>query len=529
MKKIDFLDWSLDAWFLALCLMLCVTCMAFSCSLNAQEKDTVVLRDSAATEGDSVDTFNATVQNVVNETRRIVKRRAQAASRFLNERYIIVIDPGHGGTKYIDKGNSAKLDGIEYHEKDMMFEYAQLVEKKLAAAGYEGLRKTKEAADDSSLSIYTRAGRAAQFGKNAGKKVLFVSLHWNNFEDPSVGGTEIYIKESQNYKSRKLAEFLRGSMSHILQMHGAGQNITGIVERDYRVLREMDTGVLIEIGYASNPGDLRKMLSQKDEIATAMVNGIDAFAEYMQEQEAQKQLPNDDPKKAAEDAKLAEIPSIPFGWSWRKKDISADVDHLMKRYDGMYEKVTTEKEIYLTFDCGWENGYTPKILDVLKANEVKAAFFITGGYLKSAEDVVARMVQEGHIVGNHSVNHLSMPQLKVREMKREILGLEQDFYDLFEMKMNYFRPPSGEWSRRSLAVTQALGYKTVFWSFAYDDWDVQAQHGRDYAYKKITQNVRPGVIILLHAVSKDNYEALDAVIKDLRKDGYVFKSLNEIK
>ncbi len=491
-------------------------------------------KDSTQTTGDSLKTdstgtFVSTIQKTLFETRRIVKRQLANPARFINEHYIIVVDPGHGGTRFIDKGFSATYDGKEYYEKDIAWDYALLVQKKLIEAGYEGVTKTKEMVNDTSLSIFTRAGRAAKAGKDAGKKVLFVSLHWNNFEDKNVHGTEIYIKESNNYKSRKLAEYIRGTLGQIMEMHGAGENVTGIIERDYRVLRELDTGVLIELGYASNDSDLLKMLNHQDEIAASIVQGIDAFSGYLQEQDAAKNLAIDeDPKKKQEDYNLSQIPSIPFGWSWKKKDIIGPVDDVVRRYKGIYEKSTTEKEIVLTFDCGYENGLTPVILDILKENNVKAAFFITGGYLKQAEGIVQRMVNEGHIVGNHSVNHLSMPQLSVKEMKKEVLGLEREFYDRFEKKMNYFRPPSGEWSRRTLAVVQSLGYRMVFWSFAYEDWDTANQHGKDFAYKKIMANIRPGVVILLHSVSKDNSEALDSIIKDLKKDGYQFKSLDDI-
>lgn len=486
----------------------------------------IALQDSLR--GDST-TFTGTVQQIVSESRRVVKRKLEHPSRFLNQQYVIVLDPGHGGTKYIDKGFSAVHEGVEYYEKDIAWDYANLVEQKLIAEGYTGIKKTKSSANDSSLSIYTRPGRVVKIGSDAGKKVLLISFHWNNFDDPSVHGTEIYIKERHNNKSRKLAEYIRGTLSQILEMHGVGQNVTGIVERDYKMLRELDTGVLIELGYASNPGDLKKMLFRKDEIANAIVQGVNAFAEFLQEQDVQKGEPDTDPQQVRDEYRLSEVPNIPFGWSWKKKDITVWIDELMRRYDGMYEKATTEKEIFLTFDCGYENGYTPKILDVLKANNVPAAFFITGGYLKQAEDVVQRMLAEGHIVGNHSVNHLSMPQLRVREMRREILGLEQEFYDRFEKRMIYFRPPSGEWSRRALAVTEYLGYKTVFWSFAYDDWDTSVIRGKDFAYNKIMPQVRPGLILLLHAVSKDNMEALDTIIKDLKKDGYRFGSLDEIQ
>lgn len=489
-----------------------------------------IIQDSSKKQAgeDTSNIVTGAIQDILLEARRTIRRGVQLPNKFINDHYVIVLDPGHGGTKYIDKGFSATLDGIEYFEKDIVWEYAQVIEKKLISEGYQGIKLTKTAANDSSLSIHTRAARARKFGTDVNKKVLFVSLHWNNFEHPSVHGTEIYIKEDHNYRSRKLAEFIRGTLGQIMQMHGQGQNITGIIERDYKVLREMDTGVLIELGFASNEADLKKMLNNKNEIAGAIVQGIDAFAYYLQSLDAKDQK-EDDPQKLAEDKRLASLPSIPFGWSWRKQDISQPIRDLLSQYHAIYENTEPGKNIYLTFDCGYENGYTPKILDILKSNDAKAAFFITGGYLKQAPEVVERMIKDGHIIGNHSANHLSQPQLSARDAKNEILGLERDFFDLFEKKMTYFRPPSGEFSRRSLAVASSLGYRTIFWSLAYDDWDTNLQRGKEFAYNKIVNGARDGVIVLMHAVSKDNAEAMDSIIKELRKQGYEFKTLDDIK
>ena len=195
---------------------------------------------------------------------------------------------------------------------------------------------------------------------------------------------------------------------------------------------------------------------------------------------------------------------------------------MVTKYGGVYIGDTSKKVLYLTFDEGYENGYTPKILDTLKANNVKAAFFITGAYLKQSPDLVKRMVDEGHIVANHSVNHPSMPTVSYSAFEKEILDLEKNFSEKFGKGMTYFRPPMGEFSERSLAATQQLGYKTVMWSFHYLDYDVNNQKGADYAYKKVMDNLHNGMVLLLHAVSKDNAEALDRIIKDAQAQGYTF-------
>jgi peptidoglycan-N-acetylmuramic acid deacetylase len=477
---------------------------------------------------DSVQKVSAIVQRVLLETRRMIERRSQLPVKFINDNYLLVIDPGHGGTKYIDKGSSASLDGKEYNENDVAWDYAVALEHKLLSAGYESVKKTKAAAADSTLSIHNRADIANKFAKETKKKIIFISLHWNNFEDHAIKGAEIYIKEKHNFKSRKLAEFIQGGLTQIMGAHGKGLETTGIVERDYKVLREVETGVLIELGFASNPNDLRKIIYQKDDVVRAIFEGTDAFATYLQSLDQQKTSNGSDESKKHEDKLLSALDNQPLEWSWRKADISKSTKDLLKTYNGIYDCETAEKTIYLTFDCGYDNGNTAKILDVLKTDSVKACFFITGAFLKYNKDLVQRMLKDGHVIGNHSQNHIGLPKLNTGEMREEILALEREYYDLFEQKLNYFRPPSGEYSVRSLAVAASLGYKSVFWSLAYDDWDVNLQRGKEYAYAKIMKSVHPGAIVLMHAVSKDNAEAMDSIIKDLRKQGYQFRVLDDI-
>lgn len=197
------------------------------------------------------------------------------------------------------------------------------------------------------------------------------------------------------------------------------------------------------------------------------------------------------------------------------------------KYNGIYVGNPQQKKIYLTFDEGYENGYTPKILDVLKANNVKAHFFITSGYLKDQPELVKRMVAEGHVVGNHSVNHPSMPEVSTEQAIQEIQGLQEQLDTVVKYPMYLFRPPRGEWSERTLKITEDLGYKTVFWSMAYQDWLVDQQQGWERAYNHVMENIHNGAVILLHAVSSDNAEALDKIIKDLQKQGYVFSVIEK--
>lgn len=202
---------------------------------------------------------------------------------------------------------------------------------------------------------------------------------------------------------------------------------------------------------------------------------------------------------------------------------------LLAKYNSLYLADTDKKTIYLTFDEGYENGYTPKILDVLYENRVNAIFFITGPYLDKEDALVQRMLDEGHAVGNHTINHKSLPLLDDKEIEEEVAGLDRKFHRKFGRNMVFLRPPKGEYSERSLDITSKLGYVNVFWSFAYDDWAVDRQKGWEYAFQKVTDNLHNGAIILLHAVSKDNAEALDAIIEYARSSGYEFGDVFELE
>ncbi|MBQ4087646.1 MAG: delta-lactam-biosynthetic de-N-acetylase [Clostridia bacterium] len=221
-----------------------------------------------------------------------------------------------------------------------------------------------------------------------------------------------------------------------------------------------------------------------------------------------------------------------YGWGLKKNknappEVPEEIVKLIEENGGIY-KDSEPQTLYLTFDEGYENGYTAQILDVLKRQNVPAAFFVTGPYLKKETELIQRMVAEGHTVGNHTVNHPSMPSVKSAEkLKSEITELADSFHELTGETMRFFRPPMGEYSERTLAITKELGYTTVFWSFAYRDWETNAQKGTEYAYKQITEGVHDGAILLLHAVSKDNAEVLEQVIVDLKAAGYRFKSLED--
>lgn len=204
-------------------------------------------------------------------------------------------------------------------------------------------------------------------------------------------------------------------------------------------------------------------------------------------------------------------------------------DALLAKYDAFYLGNPREKAIYLTFDNGYENGYTEKILDVLKEKHVPATFFVTGHYLETAPDLVKRMAKEGHIVGNHSWHHPDLTTVSDERLRAELEAVRKKTEELTGQKgMMYLRPPRGIFSERTMAIARELGYYHVFWSLAFVDWHIDRQKGWKYAYDQIMSQVHPGAVILLHTVSKDNADALAKVIDDLRKQGYTFKRLDDV-
>ena len=162
---------------------------------------------------------------------------------------------------------------------------------------------------------------------------------------------------------------------------------------------------------------------------------------------------------------------------------------LLNKYNGIAIGSSKKPYLYLTFDMGYEAGYTEKILDVLEKNKVKALFFITGHYLNTQEKLVKRMIEDGHTVGNHTVNHKSLPNIDESQIKDEIMNLHKALYDKLGYEMTYFRPPKGEFSEKVLNTVKKLNYKTVLWSLAYDDWNENNQNREEYGKSKILDNL----------------------------------------
>ncbi|HIV25098.1 MAG TPA: polysaccharide deacetylase family protein [Candidatus Scatomonas pullistercoris] len=202
----------------------------------------------------------------------------------------------------------------------------------------------------------------------------------------------------------------------------------------------------------------------------------------------------------------------------------------LRRYNAWYAQDTREKVIYLTFDAGYENGCTPAILDALKKHQAPAAFFVVGNYISSCPDLVQRMVEEGHIVGNHTYSHPDMSQISTREaFEKELSGVEQLYEELTgEPMKKYYRPPQGKYSTANLEMARDMGYTTFFWSLAYVDWYQDDQPTKEEAFEKLLGRIHPGAIVLLHSTSSTNAEILDELLTRWEEMGYSFRSLDQL-
>ena len=202
----------------------------------------------------------------------------------------------------------------------------------------------------------------------------------------------------------------------------------------------------------------------------------------------------------------------------------------LSKYDAVYLGNTEEKVLYLTFDAGYENGCTAKILDVLKKHEVPAAFFLVGNYLEKNPDLVRRMVAEGHTVGNHTMHHPDMSKIAEKAaFSKELADLETLYQQITGADMpKFYRPPQGNYSKENLQMAKELGYKTVFWSLAYVDWNNDAQPSREQAFSKLIPRVHNGAVVLLHSTSKTNAEILDELLTRWTEMGYRFAPISEL-
>ncbi len=205
---------------------------------------------------------------------------------------------------------------------------------------------------------------------------------------------------------------------------------------------------------------------------------------------------------------------------------TADV---MKKYDAYYVGKSEEKKIYLTFDCGYENGNTPAILEALKKHKAKATFFVVGHFLKENPDLIKQIVKEGHTIGNHTYNHLNIVGMGKEKFYEEMAAVEELYKEITGKEMTkYYRPPQGKYDVENLKLAKERGYKTFFWSLAYVDWNVDAQPTKEEAFDKLLTRIHPGAVVLLHNTSKTNGEILDELLSKWEEMGYTFGKLGDI-
>lgn len=234
-----------------------------------------------------------------------------------------------------------------------------------------------------------------------------------------------------------------------------------------------------------------------------------------------------------QDRDYSSIDNTLYAWWFKRNDSheqsGCQEDFDITEYNAYYVVPVNRKVIYLTFDCGYENGFTNDILDTLKKEDVTAAFFVTQTFIRDNVELVKRMKEEGHLVCNHSVTHPSMPSKTIEEQTQEILTCESYMKEATGYDMDlFFRPPRGEYSKKTLQLAQDLGYTTIFWSMAYLDYDVNNQPSCEHVIEHFRKYYHPGAIPLLHNVSQANHDALENIIKDLKKEGYSFGTLYDL-
>ena len=279
--------------------------------------------------------------------------------------------------------------------------------------------------------------------------------------------------------------------------------------------------VAVVVMFFSGCGSVREAMNKEEQAST----------QAQTEAETETTAPT-----ANDSADVAALSNEKKGWWIKRKENNeqseAQNEIDLAKYDAFYvdTKNKDKKVMYLTFDCGYDNGYTEPMLDILKKHKAYAIFFVTQTYIRDNVEIVKRMKKEGHLVGNHTVKHKSMPDLSERDIKEELITCADYCKEATGYEMDpYVRPPMGEYSERTLQICKNLGYKTVFWSMAYLDYEVDNQPGSDFVIDHFEKYYHNGAIPLLHNVSKSNAEALDTVLTNLEKKGFTFENVDKIE
>ncbi|GAA0288890.1 peptidoglycan-N-acetylmuramic acid deacetylase [Gracilibacillus halotolerans] len=223
-----------------------------------------------------------------------------------------------------------------------------------------------------------------------------------------------------------------------------------------------------------------------------------------------------------------------YGWGYKKNSNNEPPEvgkygQILEEHGGFYMDPSGDKHVYLTFDNGYEAGFTEQVLDVLKEKDVPATFFLTGHYVDDQPALVKRMIKDGHIIGNHSDDHIDFTTASKEKFTEDVERLTEKIIKTApEATVQYIRPPKGTFNENSLKWANELGYIHMFWSVAFVDWNEGEEKGWEHAYQQVMDQIHPGAIVLMHTVSRDNAESLEHLIDELRKQGYTFKSLDDL-
>lgn len=435
---------------------------------------------------------------------------------------VICIDAGHGG----------KDNGSDYqrrYEKDDNLKLAQAVAAYLRGKDIKVVMTREE---DVFLSLEERCKVA-----NESQAVYFVSLHRN---DGDGNGVETWVNSGATDETVTLAETIMQKLDAvgISRNRGVKKGTQNDESGDYYVNLHSDMpSCIVEMGFMNSSADNQLFDEKLDAYAAAIGDAIlETYGIY----HGQPGEEGDAAGETGTTAPLVKIENIESldstcqdwgqGTNVDEKNRPVSAVAAQEQY-GKYQAMFIGEEtntIYLTFDEGYEYGYSPSILDTLKEKDVKAVFFVTQPYAQTEHDLVQRMITEGHVVGNHSVTHPAkgLPSQSLEQQEQEIMGNHQYIQENYGYTMHLFRYPAGKYSEQSLALMNNCGYKSVFWSFAYVDYDVNNQPDQTESLNKMVDKLHPGAIYLLHAESETNAAVLGEFIDQARAKGYEFALLN---
>lgn len=501
-----------------------------------------VFADKKLNEGKIMDSIKNTVGDISGDIQtgtEISPKETEGASK---EDHVLTvcIDPGHGG---FDRGGDS--DGRE--EAADTWALAQAVKKEMEAAGIKVIMTRED--DDTKVKLEERVTIA-----NNSDADYFISLHRNKGDGY---GAETWISLNPSEEAKTLGEKVHQGLvtAGVQRDRGMKQGSQGSPNENYYVIANTNMeACLVELGFVNNSEDNSLYDANTKAYAKAITEAVNAtYEQYGQTKSEgnavegesateQGAVPEVSSKKGMllANPEIGDIPSLSaetLDWGQgsnvdeqNRPTGSLSYQEKYKERSADFVIPTLEKKIYLTLDEGYEYGCTPSILQTLKEKNVKATFFVTKPYAEKDPDLVRQMIDDGHILGNHSVTHPAkgLPSQSLEEQKQEVLGNHQYIKENFDYDMFLFRFPAGKFSEQSLAVLNNCGYRSVFWSFAYLDYDVNNQPNEAESLQKLIDRLHPGAIYLLHAESWTNTNILGEFIDKAREAGYEFADYTEV-